>query len=56
MRNGWEEEKLGEDRSDSFVAMWLEKLKIKDPINSFIRCPLFVHVPHIYRYNWAGKK
>ena len=49
MRNGWEEEKLGEDRSDSFVAMWLEKLKIKDPINSFIRCPLFTHVP-IYRY------
>ena len=39
------EEKLGEDRSDSFVAMRLEKLKIKDPINSFIRCPLFLCDP-----------
>ena len=48
MRNGWMEEKLGEDRSDSFVAMRLEKLKIKDPINSFRRCPfyLFLSVQH----------
>ena len=36
------EEKLGEDRSDSFVAMRLEKLKIKDPINSFRRCPFYL--------------
>ena len=42
MRNGWMEEKLGEDRSDSFVAMRLEKLKIKDPINSFRRCPFYL--------------
>ena len=43
MRNGGKEEKLGEDRSDSFVAMWPEKLKIKDPINSLIRS-LFLSV------------